>query len=46
MSLAGLVAEAAPHEQHLPFPPIAYGITVLVLLGLGLFIVTRLNIWR
>jgi hypothetical protein len=46
MSLARVIAEAAPVEHELPFPPIAYGITVLVLLGIALFIVTRLNIWR
>jgi hypothetical protein len=46
MSLAGLVAEAAPHEHALPFPPIAYGLTLFVLLGISLFVVTRMNIWR
>jgi len=46
MSLAVLLAEAAPHENKLPFPPIAYGLTVFITLGIGLFIVTRLNIWR
>jgi hypothetical protein len=46
MSLAAVVAEAAPHEHALPFPPVAYGLTLFVLLGISLFIVTRLNIWR
>lgn len=46
MSLARVIAEAAPVEHNLPFPPIAYGLTVLGVLGIGLFLVTRLNIWR
>jgi hypothetical protein len=46
MSLASVVAAAAPHENHLPFPPQAYGITLFVLLGLSLLVVTRLNVWR
>jgi hypothetical protein len=46
MGFAGLIAEAAPVEHNLPFPPIAYGLTLFALLGIGLFVVTRLNIWR